>query len=172
LKSAIPTHPIFCDWQVNRGNTKGRVIMLLFRAAAKARALPAPFWYCFLPYLAFYKFFVDWLLGVEIRAQTRIGPRLQLWHPRAIVIHERAVLGADCTVRQSTTIGNKTGPDGAAGAAPVIGDRVDIGSNAVIIGPITIGDGAKIGAGSVVVKDVLPGATAVGNPARIIQAPY
>src|SRR4051794_6387291 len=100
--------------------------MLLFRAAAKARALPAPLWYLFLPYLAFYKFFVDWLLGVEIRAQTQIGPRLQLWHPRAIVIHEKAVLGADCIVRQSTTIGNKLQPDGSPGAAPVIGDGVDI----------------------------------------------
>jgi putative colanic acid biosynthesis acetyltransferase WcaB len=119
--------------------------------------------------LAFYKFIVDWLLGVEIRAQTRIGPRLRLWHPRAIVIHENAVLGADCTVRQSTTIGNKTAPDGSPGAAPIIGDHVDIGSNAVIIGAIRIGDRAKIGAGSVVVKDVPAGAVVAGNPAKVIR---
>jgi putative colanic acid biosynthesis acetyltransferase WcaB len=142
--------------------------MLLFRAAQRARALPAPLWYLFVPFLAFYKFFVDWLLGVEIRLGTRIGPRLRLWHPRAIVIHENAVLGADCTLRQSTTIGNKTNPDGTPGPAPIIGDRVDIGASAVILGPIAIGDGARIGAGSVVVKNVPAGAAVAGNPARIL----
>jgi putative colanic acid biosynthesis acetyltransferase WcaB len=145
--------------------------MLLFRVAAKVRALPAPLWYLFLPYLAFYRLFVDWVLGVEIRAQTQIGPRLQLWHPRAIVIHEKAVLGADCIVRQCTTIGNKLQADGSLGAAPIIGDGVDIGSNAVILGPINVGSGAKIGAGSVVVRNVPTGATVAGNPARSIQDP-
>jgi putative colanic acid biosynthesis acetyltransferase WcaB len=143
--------------------------MLLFRAAQRARALPAPLWYFFVPFLAFYKFFVDWLLGVEIRLGTRIGPRLQLWHPRAIVIHESAVIGADCILRQSTTIGNKTNADGSPGTAPVIGDRVDVGANAVILGDIAVGTDARIGAGSVVVKDVPAGATAVGNPARILR---
>jgi putative colanic acid biosynthesis acetyltransferase WcaB len=144
--------------------------MLLFRAAQRARALPAPIWYLFIPFLRFYKFFVDWLLGVEIRLGTRIGPRLQLWHPRAVVIHETAVLGADCILRQSTTIGNKTNADGTPGPAPIIGDNVDIGANAVILGAITIGNSARIGAGSVVVKDVPASVSVAGNPARIIPS--
>ncbi len=132
--------------------------------------MPAPLWYLFIPYLAFYRLFVDWLLGVELRAQTRIGPRLQLWHPRAIVIHETSVIGADCIIRQSTTIGNKVAPDGALGPAPIIGDHVDIGANVVILGPIRIGDRAVIGAGSVVVKDVAAGETVAGNPASPLRA--
>jgi putative colanic acid biosynthesis acetyltransferase WcaB len=59
---------------------------------------------------------------------------------------------------------------GDAGACPIIGDRVDIGANSVILGPIRIGSDAVIGAGSVVVKDVPAGATVVGNPARVIRA--
>jgi putative colanic acid biosynthesis acetyltransferase WcaB len=143
--------------------------MLLFRVARRVRSLPTPLWLLFLPYLAFYRLFVDWILGVEIRAQTCIGPRLTLWHPRAIVIHENAVLGADCILRHNTTIGNKTLPNGTPGPAPILSDRVDIGANAVILGAIRVGTGAKIGAGAVVVKDVPTGATVVGNPARVVS---
>jgi putative colanic acid biosynthesis acetyltransferase WcaB len=142
--------------------------MVLFRLARRVRSLPAPLWCLFIPYLAFYRFFVDWILGVELRAQTRVGPRLALWHPRGIVVHETAVLGADCTLRLNTTIGNKTLPDGTPGLAPVLSDGVDIGANVVILGPIRIGTGAKIGAGSVVVKDVPAGATVAGNPAKVL----
>jgi serine acetyltransferase len=71
-------------------------------------------------------------------------------------------------VRNSTTIGNKKLKDGTYSRAPIFGDRVDIGANAVIIGPITIGDDCAIGAGAVVLKDVPPRHVAVGNPARII----
>jgi putative colanic acid biosynthesis acetyltransferase WcaB len=166
---APPPPSIFSDWRANRGNAKGRLILLLFRLAQKGRGLPGPLWLLTLPYLVFYRLFVDWVLGVELRLGTRVGPRLRLYHARAIVIHEQAVIGADCTIRQSTTIGNKTLRDGTPGPAPVIGDGVDIGANVVILGGVGIGDGATIGAGSVVVKDVPAGATVAGNPARVIK---
>jgi putative colanic acid biosynthesis acetyltransferase WcaB len=160
---------IFCDWEVNRGNLKGRVILVLFRLAQRVRALPAPWWLLGAPVLAFYELAVEWLLGVELRPRTHVGPRLRLFHAHGLVVHEGAAIGADCTLRQSTTIGNKTLADGSLSACPTLGDRVDVGANAVILGPIRIGDGATIGAGSVVVRDVPAGAVVAGNPARTIS---
>lgn len=160
---------LFCDWEANRGNPKGQLIMLFFRLAHAIRALPAPLWLLGAPVLAAYRVFVEWFLGVELRYKTRVGPRLRLFHAQALVVHEGSVIGADCTLRQSTTIGNKTLPDGSESAGPVLGDRVDVGSNSVVLGPIKIGDRAVIGAGSVVVKDVPTGAVVAGNPARVLR---
>lgn len=159
---------IFQDWEANQGNVKGQLVLALFRLAQKTRALPEPWWLLGLPYLAFYRLSVEWMLGIELRFKTRVGPRLRLYHGQALVVHEQTVIGADCMLRQSTTIGNKIGADGKPGACPVLGNGVDVGANAVILGAITIGDGAVIGAGSVVVKDVPAGAVVAGNPARVI----
>ncbi len=164
------SHGIFCDWRANRGNPKGRLILVLFRLAQRVRALPAPWWVLGAPYLLFYEIAVEWLLGVELRYKARVDPGLRLFHAHALVLHEGATLGANCTLRQSTTIGNKLLADGTPSDCPVLGDRVDVGANAVILGPIRIGDGAVIGAGSVVVKDVPAGATVAGNPARVLRS--
>ncbi len=160
---------LFADWQANRGNPKGQVVLLLFRLAHAVRGWPAPWWLIGVPLFAFYRVFVGAFLGIELRYKTRIGPGLRLFHAQALVVHEGTVIGRDCILRQSTTIGNKTLADGSQSGCPIIGDRVDVGANAVILGPIRIGDGAVIGAGSVVVKDVPAGAVVAGNPARAIR---
>jgi len=157
------------DWDANRGNPKGQLVMLLFRIAHAIRVLPDPWWLLGAPFLVFYRLFVEWSIGVELRYKTRIGPGLRLYHAQALVVHEGTVIGANCTLRQCTTIGNKTLADGSQSACPVLGEGVDVGANAVIIGPITIGEGAMIGAGSVVVKDVPARAVVAGNPARIVR---
>ncbi len=161
--------PLFCDWETNRGNPKGQFILLFFRLAHAARALPHPWWLLGLPVLAAYRLTVEWVLGVEIRYKTRIGPGLRLFHAHSLVVHEGTIIGARCTLRQSTTIGNKTLADGSESGCPVLGNGVDVGANAVILGPIKIGEGAVIGAGSVVVKDVPAGAVVAGNPARVVR---
>lgn len=106
------------------------------------------------------------LTGVELPCETRVGRRLRIEHFGGIVISGDAVIGDDVVLRHGVTIGLKrTGQRGA----PRIGNRVDIGAGAKILGNIVIGDDAVIGANAVVLKDVPPGAFAVGIPARIIQ---
>lgn len=103
--------------------------------------------------------------GADIPLGSRIGGGLLLPHPNGIVIHPEAEIGPNCLIFQQVTIGaNK-------GGVPRIGGHVDIGAGAKLLGPITIGDHALIGANAVVLCDVPPGATAVGNPARIISKP-
>lgn len=161
---------LFCDWQANQGNIKGQLVMLAFRMAQAVRALPDPWWLLGAPILAAYRIAVEWVLGIELRYKTSVGSGLRLYHAQALVVHEGTVIGANCVLRQSTTIGNKTLADGSAGPCPVLGDGVEVGSNAVILGGITIGDRAVIGAGSVVLKDVAAGAVVAGNPAKVIRS--
>lgn len=161
------------DWAANPRNVKAWIVLSLFRVAhaiaTQKRRRPL-LWWLGVPYLIFYRVLVEWFLCVEIPAKTTIGPGLILDHGQALVINDHTVLGKGCHLRHSTTIGCVTLPDGSQGPSPVIGDFVEIGSNVVILGGIRIGDGAKIGAGSVVVHDVAPGSVVVGNPARAIRA--
>lgn len=159
---------IFQDFGANRGNPKGMLVMMLFRLAHLLRLSPITF-IIFLPYFLFYRFFVEWVLCIELPWKTRIGPRFRIDHGQALIVNDNTIFGSDCIVRNSTTIGNKRLKDGSYSAAPQFGDRVDIGANAVIIGPIAIGDDVAIGAGAVVVKDVPSGHVAIGNPARILS---
>lgn len=88
-------------------------------------------------------------------------------HPYGITISLSAKLGENVMIMQNVTIGSKTITDWES---PEIGSNVYIGAGAILLGPIKVGDAAVIGAGAVVVKDVPPGCTAVGNPARILPA--
>jgi len=105
------------------------------------------------------------LTGIDLPCEARVGRRLRIDHFGGIVVSGDAVLGDDVILRNGVTIGLKnTNQRGA----PVIGNRVDIGAGAKILGPITIGDGAVIGANAVVIDDVPPGCIAVGVPARVL----
>lgn len=160
---------IFQDWSANAGNPKGRMVMLLFRMAHLLRGSLVTF-ILFLPYFILYRITVEWILCIELPWKTRIGPGFRIDHGQSLVINDHTVFGSRCHVRSCTTIGNKQLRDGTYSASPVFGDDVDIGANAVIIGPITIGDRVRIGAGAVVLKDVPADHVAVGNPARVVPA--
>lgn len=107
---------------------------------------------------------VETQTGISFTKLTEIGPGLRIYHFGNIFIHSNAKIGANCILRQGVTIGNRV----EKGPAPEIGDRVDFGAYAQVLGGIKIGDDARIGAMSVVLQDVPPGATAVGIPAKII----
>lgn len=83
------------------------------------------------------------------------------------MIHESVVIGKNCTLRHSTTIGMRHEKE----AVPVLGDDVDIGCQSVIIGPIRIGHGAVIGAGSIVLHDVAEHTVVVGSASRVLYSP-
>jgi len=104
------------------------------------------------------------LTGIDLPCEARIGRRFLIEHFGGIVISGDSVIGDDVIVRNGVTIGLKnTGVKGA----PTIGNRVDIGSGAKILGPIVIGDDVVIGANAVVVRDVPPNSMALGVPARV-----
>jgi putative colanic acid biosynthesis acetyltransferase WcaB len=156
------------DWAVNKGNTKGRVILLLFRLAnfcAKRKL----YYYIGFVYLLFYRVVVEYMLSIEIPWNVKIGKGLSLLHGQALVMNNQVVIGEYCTLRQSTTLGNKQAKNGGFTSSPVIGDHVDIGGNVCIIGGVMIGNHSFIGAGTIVVKDVPAYSTVIGNPAVIKQ---
>jgi serine O-acetyltransferase len=109
---------------------------------------------------------VETLTGISIPKSVEVGPGLKIYHFGNIFVHKDTKIGANCTLRQGVTIGNRV----TDGPAPVIEDDVDFGAYAQVLGAIRIGKGAKIGAMSVVLQDVPAGATAVGIPARIIPS--
>jgi len=156
---------ILQDWAANANNPKGRFVLLYFRLCQGIRRLPAGLWILGIPLLAFYVLLVHWLMGIELDYQTVVGPGLALQHGVGLVVHQRAVIGSGCTLRNGVTIGERPPREGL----PVIGNGVDMGVNAVILGPVTIGDGSVIGAGSIVIQSVQAGSVMVGNPARLIR---
>jgi len=108
------------------------------------------------------------LTGIEIHPGATIGRRLFIDHGMGVVIGETTEIGDDCLIYKGVVFGGTTLEKKKR--HPTLGNRVIVGSNSTILGAITIGDGAKIGSGSVVVKAVPPGATVVGVPGRIVES--
>lgn len=108
------------------------------------------------------------LTGVEIHPGATIGRRVFIDHGFGVVIGETAEIGDDCTIYQGVTLGGTSLSKGTK-RHPTLGRGVIIGAGAKVLGAFTVGEGAKVGSNAVVVKEVPPGATAVGNPARIIE---
>jgi serine O-acetyltransferase len=106
------------------------------------------------------------LTGIEIHPGALLGRRLFIDHGMGVVIGETAEVGDDCTLYHGVTLGGTTWNRGKR--HPTLGNGVVIGAGAKLLGPIAVGDRARIGSNAVVVKDVPPGATALGIPARII----
>lgn len=109
------------------------------------------------------------VLHLEIPHRCRIGPAFHLGHPYGIILGPTEI-GANCNVTHGVTIG--MGLSAAGRGVPTVGDNVWIGPGAILTGPIHVGDGATISAGSVVSRDVPPRALVAGNPARVINADY
>jgi serine O-acetyltransferase len=109
-----------------------------------------------------------WLTGIEIHPGAVIGRRVFIDHGMGIVIGETAEIGDDCTIYHGATLGGTSLAKGAK-RHPTLGRGVIIGAGAKVLGGFTVGDGARVGSNAVVVKEVPAGATAVGNPARVLH---
>jgi serine O-acetyltransferase len=108
---------------------------------------------------------IETAVGISLPVTADIGPGLRIWHFGNIFVHADTVMGANCTLRQGVTIGNRD----QGGGVPRIGDNVEFGAYAQVLGGVTIGNNCRIGAMSVVLNDVPDGATAVGVPAKVVS---
>ena len=107
--------------------------------------------------------------GIDIHPGAQIGERLFIDHGTGVVIGETSVIGDDVTIYQGATLGG-TGKDSGK-RHPTIGNGAIIGAGAKVLGPITIGEHVKVGAGAIVLKDVPAFCTVVGNPGRVVRGP-
>ncbi len=108
-----------------------------------------------------------WLTGIEIHPGAQIGRRFFVDHGMGVVIGETSVIADDCTLYHGVTLGGTTWEK--VKRHPSLGHHVVVGAGAKVLGPVNIGDGARIGSNSVVVKDVPPGATVVGIPGHVVK---
>ncbi|MFC1931698.1 serine O-acetyltransferase [Chloroflexota bacterium] len=107
------------------------------------------------------------LTGIEIHPGARIGRRLFIDHGAGIVIGETSEIGDDVLLYQGVVLGGTT--LAKTKRHPTLGNNVEMGAGAIALGAITIGDGARIGSGSVVIRSVSPGATVVGVPGKAVE---
>ena len=110
---------------------------------------------------------IRFVTGIEIHPGATIGRRVFIDHGMGVVIGETAIIGDDCTLYHGVTLGGVSWDKGKR--HPTLGKGVVVGAGAKILGPFEVGDGAKIGSNSVVVKAVPAGATVVGIPARVVE---
>jgi serine O-acetyltransferase len=159
------------DLRVNGGSILDQGFMAIavhrfgnWRMGIKFKLLRAPFTILY----RFSALMVEFLTGISLPYTVALGRRVRIWHHSGIILNARAI-GDDVHIRQNTTLGviSADRPWGI----PTIGNRVEIGCGAVILGPITVGDDSIIGANAVVRTDVPPNSMAVGVPARIIPRP-
>ncbi|HEX4870800.1 MAG TPA: serine O-acetyltransferase, partial [Nevskiaceae bacterium] len=136
--------------------------------AVWAHRLTHALWHLGLRWLArFISHLARWFTGIEIHPAARIGRRVFIDHGLGVVIGQTAEVGDDCTIYQGVTLGGTSLTRGAK-RHPTLEPDVVVGAGAKVLGPFTVGAGARIGSNAVVVKAVPAGATATGIPARIV----
>jgi serine O-acetyltransferase len=155
------------DWRTYDGDIsrRGLWVMAVYRFGRWRYTIKSGF--IRKPFSLLYKVlnvFSEIVTSVELPCEVTLGRRLIIEHAFDIVVSGDAVLGDDVVLRNGVTIGLR---HRAFRGSPVIGNRVDIGAGAKILGPITIGDDVSIGANAVVLSDVPANSIAVGIPARI-----
>jgi len=156
------------DWQTYQHNftRQGLWVMLVYRFGRwrytiKRRWIRLPFSFL---YKVLY-LFIQIITGIELPCEAKVGKRFTIEHFSGIIVSGDAVFGDDVIIRNGVTVGLR---HTSIRGSPIIGNRVDIGAGAKLLGPIHIGDDVAIGANAVVIKDVPSNSIAVGVPAKII----
>jgi serine O-acetyltransferase len=112
-----------------------------------------------------------WLTGIEIHPGARLGRGVFIDHGMGVVIGETTEIGDHCTIYQGVTLGGTSLVKGSK-RHPTLASGVVVGAGAKVLGPFTVGEGAKIGSNAVVIKAVPAGATVIGIPARVVDEQY
>ena len=112
-----------------------------------------------------------WLTGIEIHPGAQLGRGVFIDHGMGVVIGETTEIGDHCTIYQGVTLGGTSLVKGSK-RHPTLASRVVVGAGAKVLGPFTVGEGAKIGSNAVVIKAVPAGATVIGIPARVVDEQY
>jgi serine O-acetyltransferase len=155
------------DWRVYEGDVFRQALWVMaayrfgrWRYKIRPRALRAPFSFVY----KILKVTSQILTGIDLPCEATVGRRFKIEHFGDIIISGDTIFGDDVVIRNGVTVGlRRTGVRGA----PIIGNRVDIGAGAKILGDITIGDDVAIGANAVVITNVPPNSLAVGIPATV-----
>ena len=155
------------DWRNYHGDLtrQGLWVMLVYRFGRwryhiRSRWLRLPFSILY----KVLKLLVQIATGIDLPCEAQVGRRFMIEHFSGIIISGDARFGDDCVVRNGVTVGLLRNDEPGS---PFIGDRVDIGAGAKVLGPISIGDDVRIGANAVVIRDVPAGHIAVGVPATV-----
>ncbi|MGM3162146.1 serine acetyltransferase [Dickeya undicola] len=148
------------------GSIKSKLVILLFRLATLYQSSNTLLKVISIPFVALNKVMNEWLFCVEIPHKTKIGFGLKIYHPHCIVVNADVVIGENCTLRQGVTIGSVINREGQVTKSPVLGNQVELGANAILLGDITLGDNVKVGAGTVVTKSLAAGKVVVGAGVR------
>ncbi|UPT57429.1 serine acetyltransferase [Dickeya zeae] len=148
------------------GSIKSKLVILLFRLSTIWQSSNLLLKIVSLPFVILNKVINEWVFCVEIPHRTQIGFGLKIYHPHCIVLNADVVIGNNCTLRQGVTIGSVVNRDGLVTKSPVLGNQVELGANAILLGDITVGDNVKVGAGTVVTKSLAENKVVVGYGVR------
>ncbi|MGW8482204.1 serine acetyltransferase [Microbacterium sp. NPDC055903] len=155
------------DKAANSAYPKSRFVLRWLRSAQRWRRSRGPLARAmFVVVGGSYKLITEGFMGIELPVSTSIGPGLRLRHGVGLVVNPASTIGAGVMLRQGVTLGNRKGKNDC----PAIGDGVEIGVGAVVIGAITVGENARIGPNAVVFRDVPAGAIVL-SPASEIRLP-
>ncbi|QOL13221.1 serine acetyltransferase [Dickeya dianthicola] len=148
------------------GSVKAKLVILLFRLSTLYQSSNVLLKIVSIPFVVLNKVINEWLFCVEIPHRTQIGFGLKIYHPHCIVLNADVVIGENCTLRQGVTIGSVVNREVHVTKSPVLGNQVELGANAILLGDITLGDNVKVGAGTVVTKSLAAGKVVVGYGVR------
>jgi putative colanic acid biosynthesis acetyltransferase WcaB len=154
---------MYADWLANPRDYKARFVLCTFRVAHALRTGNQMTRLVGIPFIVFYRMSTELVMGIELRPRTKVGPGLTIYHGVGLVVNDGAIIGRNVVLRHNVTIGQAR----PGGPSPRIGDRVVFGAGSMVLGGVTVGSGAQIGAGAIVTVDVPANGIARGPKAVI-----